>query len=51
MKVADRPGNKKKLIKTTGSRPKKCIIQIVGSAKNDTLSAFMEQSWQVIIFE
>ena len=51
MEVADSPGKKKKVKKITGSRPKKCIIHIVGSAKDCTLSAFMEQSWQVIICE
>ena len=51
MEVADNPGKKKKVKKTTGSRPKKCIIPIIGSAKDDTLSAFTEQSWQVIICE
>ena len=45
MEVADSPGKKKKVKKTTASRPKKCIIDIVGSAKDDTLSAFTEQSW------
>ena len=51
MEVADSPGKKKKVKITTGSRPKKCIIHIVGSSKDDTLSDFTEQSWQVIICE
>ena len=49
MEVAGSPGKKKKVKKMTGSRPKKCIIHIVRSAKDDTLSTFTEQSWQVII--
>ena len=49
MEVADSPGKKMKVKKTMVSRPKKCIIHTVGSAKDDTLSAFTEQSCQVII--
>ena len=43
MERTDSTVKKKKVKKTTGSRPKTCIVHIVGSAKEDTLSSFTEQ--------
>ena len=42
MNAADSSVKMKKVKKETGFRLRKCIIHTVGSAKDDTLSAFTE---------
>ena len=49
METTGSPGKKKSLKKAICSRPKKCLIQIVGSAEDNTSSTFAEHSKKVII--